>query len=233
MNESTKSRPRRLSEGFFERCVSGAVIDIGCGDDPVVPDAFRWDLPQGDAQLLATIADESFDTVYASHCLEHMRDPHEALFNWWRVLRPEGHLIFAVPDEDLYEQGLMPSVFNPDHKWTFAISKERSWSPRSLNVTTLLGRLPGRKVLCIRTIDCGYDYSRLGAEVLVDQTAGEAEAAIEAVVQKGPRLLQLRSALKSLATCPTCGRMALTLIGVSMANVQEVRCEHCGTGATL
>ncbi|MGH1556812.1 hypothetical protein ACRAWD_01360 [Caulobacter segnis] len=35
-----------------------------------------------------------------------MRDPKEALENWLRILKPGGHLVCLIPDEDLYEQGV-------------------------------------------------------------------------------------------------------------------------------
>src|SRR5436190_21819017 len=108
---------------------------------------------EGDAQTLPGIPAESFDWVYSSHCLEHMRDPREALASWWRVLKPGGFLCVAVPDEDLYEQGIVPSVFNADHKVTFTINKSRSWSPRSFNLTELIGTLPNHKLIYIRTVD--------------------------------------------------------------------------------
>jgi ubiquinone/menaquinone biosynthesis C-methylase UbiE len=97
-----------------------------------------WDMPDGDAQLLAGVRDESFDFVHSSHCLEHMRNPAEALHNWFRVLKPNGHLICMVPDEDLYEQGHFPSAFNADHKWTFTLWKAQSWSSQSINLFDLL-----------------------------------------------------------------------------------------------
>ena len=92
----------------------------------------------GDAQLLATLPDNSFDFVHSSHCLEHMRDPREALHHWLRALKPGGHLVVLVPDEDLYEQGVFPSTFNGDHKWTFTLNKVHSWSANSINLMVLL-----------------------------------------------------------------------------------------------
>src|SRR5690606_28364016 len=97
-----------------------------------------WDLEDGDAQFLHGVADDSFDFVHSSHCLEHLEDPVQGLSNWMRVLRPGGHLVVTVPDEDLYEQGRFPSTFNRDHKWSFTVWKARSWSPRSLNVIDLV-----------------------------------------------------------------------------------------------
>src|SRR3546814_12230808 len=65
----------------------------------------------------------------------------EGLRNWFRILKPGGHLIVTVPDEDLYEQGIFPSAYNPDHKWTFTIWKAASWSPKSRNLIDLVRSL--------------------------------------------------------------------------------------------
>src|SRR5262249_9189912 len=93
-------------------------LDIGCGSDPLTTNLFRgWDLPDGDATLLARAPDASFQTVYASHILEHIRFVDLALGHWWRVVRPGGRLIVIVPHRDLYEkQKRLPSIWNPDHK---------------------------------------------------------------------------------------------------------------------
>lgn len=104
---------------------------------------------------------EQFDFVYSSHCLEHMRDPRRTLLGWWQLVRPGGHLFFIVPDEDLYEQGVFPSRFNPDHKATFTISKARSWSPVSINVLDLARSLPGGEIVRLVLQDQGYDRSLL------------------------------------------------------------------------
>ena len=47
-------------------------------------------------------------------------------------------MIVTVPDEDLYEQGVFPSTYNSDHKWTFSVFKTRSWTERSRNMIDLL-----------------------------------------------------------------------------------------------
>jgi hypothetical protein len=38
----------------------------------------------------------------------------------------------------MYEQGVWPSTFNGDHKHTFTMFKQRSWSPVSVNVLEML-----------------------------------------------------------------------------------------------
>lgn len=178
--ETSKAHARRLAEGYFRTVFVGQGIDIGCGDDPVTPDCLHWDREQGDAAALPGLRAEQFDWVYSSHCLEDLPDPRAALLRWWEVLRPGGRLLVVVPDEDLYEQGLWPSRFNGDHRWTFTLHKDRSWSPVSLNLTDLIAALPGHRLHWLKLCEAGYDYE--GG--IWDRTHGPAEAAIEALVVK-------------------------------------------------
>jgi SAM-dependent methyltransferase len=148
MNEASKAIARRLhTPGFATHYFVGHGLDVGSGDDslgqfqklfPRIQSVTDFDKPDGDAQLLAKHPDATFDFVHSSHCLEHMRDPLEALRNWLRVLRPGGYAVVMVPDEDMYEQGIWPSTFNDDHKFTFTIYKTKSWSPVSVNLFALL-----------------------------------------------------------------------------------------------
>jgi SAM-dependent methyltransferase len=178
--ETSKAAERRRREGYFQRYLAGRGIDIGCGDDPVTAKCLHWDLPQGDAQTLTGCKAEQFDWVYSSHCLEHLDDPWRAAGRWWEVLRPGGYMLVVVPDEDLYEQGIWPSRFNDQHRWTFTIQKQRSWSPASINLADLAASLPAHRVVWLRTCDDGYDHS--GG--IWDRTTGPAEAHIEMLLQK-------------------------------------------------
>ncbi len=131
--ETFKAHIRRTREGFFEKYCVGEGLDIGYGLDPITADCFGWDISDGDAQYLASIPDESFDYVYSSHCLEHMRDVREALFNWFRVVKPGGFLILYIPERDLYEKRKeLPSRFNADHKHMFLLGK--SEEPDTLDI---------------------------------------------------------------------------------------------------
>lgn len=194
MKECSKSIHRRLQNGnFLRRYFRGDGVDIGGAPDPLflyrelfplMGEVRCWDLADGDAQFMEGVADSTYDFVHSSHCLEHMRDPVEALDNWLRVLKPRGHLVVTVPDEDMYEQGVFPSAFNRDHKWTFTIHKQASWSDKSINLLQMLARLgPEADVRRLEVIDFGFrhDLPRY------DQTLSPvAEAAIEFVVRKRP-----------------------------------------------
>lgn len=192
MKECSKSIQRRLADcNFITKYFVGQGLDIGGKPDPLAlylslfPQATSirtWDREDGDAQLLAGVPDDSFNFAHASHCLEHLEDVAVGLGNWFRVVRPGGHLIITVPDEDLYEQGTFPSSFNRDHKWTFTIFKPHSWSRRSINLVDLLKTLgSAADILRIELLHAShrFDLPRF------DQTLSPiGESAIEVVVRK-------------------------------------------------
>jgi SAM-dependent methyltransferase len=194
MKELSKSIPRRMRDpNFVRRYFVGDGVDIGGRPDPLslyrelfplMGDIRIWDLEDGDAQLMSGVADETYDFVHSSHCLEHLRDPEEGLRNWLRIVKPDGYLIVTGPDEDLYEQGVFPSSFNADHKWTLTLHKERSWSPRSINLLGMLTRLgPQARVEKIELLTDSYRFNM----PRYDQTLTPvAECGIEFIIRKAP-----------------------------------------------
>lgn len=177
MAETKKAKPRRIREGFFEKYVRDPGIDIGCAYAPGHPadalnDTFRrYDIlyGDGDAQLMADVPDETFQTVYASHILEHLNDPVEAIRNWYRILKPGGYLIIVVPHAALYEkQYTLPSRWNADHR-TLWLPTDREVDdviadyPQSIEILCSLERvvisaLEGEpyEIVSLRTLDEGY-----------------------------------------------------------------------------
>ncbi|MEW6500661.1 MAG: methyltransferase domain-containing protein [Thermodesulfobacteriota bacterium] len=194
MWEQSKAAKRRLAMGAFHtRYFVGHGIDVGGKPDPLgqyagifarMLSARTWDLEDGDAQYMAGVPDNHFDFLHASHCLEHMVDVGVALANWIRIVRPGGFLIITVPDEDLYEMGVWPSRFNPDHKWTFTVMKETTWSPRSINVLDLLRQAAGQ--VEVEKIELLRDFYRdAWVAEQIDQTRTPvAECSIEIILRK-------------------------------------------------
>lgn len=192
MREASKAVQRRINDHrFATRYFIGDGIDIGAGNDPVslyaeffpgMRKVRAWDVQDGDAQLLVGVTDESLGFVHSSHCLEHMRDPFVALKHWFRVLKPGGHLVVTVPDEDLYEQGVFPSTFNGDHKWTFTLWKTHSWCDCSLNLFDVIKTLgSAAQPVKVELLDASYRYGL----PRFDQTLTPlGESAIEFVVRK-------------------------------------------------
>ena len=156
MKEAQKTQKAR-SEEFYRTVMAGRVLDIGCGDDLCVANAVPFDKEHGDAnRILDYFPPESFDCVHSSHCLEHMYDPKQSLEDWWKLVKPGGYLVTVVPDEELYEQGNWPSLFNFDHKSTFRLGGKSSWSPVSQDVRALIEALPGAQIVSAERQDVGY-----------------------------------------------------------------------------
>lgn len=158
MREASKTN-RVRDEAFLSKYFAGSVLDIGSGPDPVVPHAQPFDREHGDANnIVRYLGGASFDCVHSSHCLEHMNDPRHALAQWWSLVRPGGHLVIIVPDEELYEQGFWPSEFNVEHKATFRLGGAPR-SPVSNDLRALLLALPGAELVDIARQDEGYDHA--------------------------------------------------------------------------
>jgi SAM-dependent methyltransferase len=194
MKECSKSITRRLADpNFINRYFAGKGLDIGGKPDPLclyqslfcrMGEVRTWDWEDGDAQFLDSVENESFDFIHSSHCLEHLIDPSVGIGHWFRAVRRGGYLIVTVPDEDLYEQGVFPSTFNRDHKWTFTIHKQESWSERSINLIDLARKLgPEAELVRIEQLSSNYrfDLPRF------DQTLTPVgECGIEMVIRKRP-----------------------------------------------
>ncbi|MBC8282964.1 MAG: class I SAM-dependent methyltransferase [Nitrospinae bacterium] len=162
MDEASKTEKIRGPE-FRNKYFSGKVLDIGCGDNLVVPNAVPFDHEQGDAQeILNYLEPNTFDCVHSSHSLEHMSDVPKALQQWWQLVKPGGSMVIVVPDEDMYEQGVWPSLFNRDHSATFRLNKSNSWSPVSFDLGQVCSELPDAEVISLEHQDVGYDHSLKG-----------------------------------------------------------------------
>lgn len=191
MREASKAAMRRnFDRRFATTYFVGNGIDIGCGSDPVdiyrefyplMGELKRWDQRDGDGALLEGVTDESFDFVHSSHSLEHMSDPYVAMNNWIRVLKPGGHMIIMVPDEDMFEQGVWPSQYtNGDHLSAWTIYKKNSWCPASRNIVDFF-KFNDMEILKIEKLDATYLYN----QHRMDQTQTQiTECAIEIILRK-------------------------------------------------
>lgn len=195
MKECSKSIMRRLADPRFSNAYfCGHGVDIGGKPDPLglyqslfsgMKTCKTWDLEDGDAQFMDSAEDASFDFVHSSHCLEHMMDPKVAILHWFRILKPAGHLILTVPDEDLYEQGVWPSTHNLDHKWSFSLFKNTSWCEQSISILELVQTLgEAADIRKLEVLDQSYRYDL----PRYDQTRTPiAECGIEIIIRKRPQ----------------------------------------------
>lgn len=175
--ETLKSHARRVREGWFERYVKGRVLDIGSSGDAIVEGCDCWELEtHGDGTYLHGIPDCTYDTIYASHVLEHLDYPASGICNWYRVLKPGGNLIICVPHVDLYERRrMLPSNYNPDHKSFWHPHRADEPCTRSL-FHTINTFLPDAEILSLRVLDDGWK--------IVGEQQADGEFSVEAIVHK-------------------------------------------------
>jgi predicted SAM-dependent methyltransferase len=107
------------------------VIDIGAGDDPILPDCDRFDLPEpytercnkklltycGDARKIDEIVTRKYWIVYSSHLLEDFprNETVDVLTRWTNLLVDGGLLVLLCPDQQKYVEfckarGELPNV---------------------------------------------------------------------------------------------------------------------------
>ena len=177
--ETAKAKARRIAEGFFDKYFQGSGIDIGYGGDLVVPNCRGWDVEDGDAHDLHSVADETYDFAYSSHVLEHLESPARALRNWWRVVKPGGYLILYIPERDIFERKrTLPSDISLDHKHYFLL--DRDDPPDTIGIIPLIKKdLAGAEVVYKKICNAGFDPNRPLSFI-----ADNVEYSIELVVQK-------------------------------------------------
>lgn len=184
MAETRKSHDRRVREDWYGKYAPAdkGGIDLGCQLDPIHPGRdnwirYDWTLnSENDAQHCSNIADESQACCYASHILEHLRDPGLAIRNWWRILQPGGCLIVCVPSRDLYEKRTeLPSRWNGEHKTFWLLERDEPPFTRSL-FHEVTGNTPGGQLQLLRVLDEGWVSNG-------DQHSG-GEYSLEAVIRK-------------------------------------------------
>jgi SAM-dependent methyltransferase len=159
MAETSKAKPRLIANGFYARHIEGKkVIDVGVGrldthdgSDPICQWAEMHDKDICDATTMEVYEDESFDTVYSSHILEHLSDPITAIKNWLRICKKGGAVFISVPHRDFYERKkTLPSKWNEDHKYFYL--PQRSEPPCTFSLEDIVWcALKGNGDASIRT----------------------------------------------------------------------------------
>jgi ADP-heptose:LPS heptosyltransferase/predicted SAM-dependent methyltransferase len=105
----------------------GIGLDLGCGSEKICETAIGIDNSGDKANIhldlaandsLRIFSDNHFDYVFSSHCLEDFIATEGILTEWWRVIKPGGHLILYGPDKDYYPRIGTPGA-NPNHKHDF------------------------------------------------------------------------------------------------------------------
>lgn len=111
----TRGKGLDLGAGGIKQFPHWTTVDSNKGTEAALPQDsdLKIDVTEG-----LPFEDASQDFVFSSHLLEHIEDHVAALTEWWRVLKPGGHLVLYLPHKDLYPNIGNPYA-NPDHKHDF------------------------------------------------------------------------------------------------------------------
>ena len=112
-----------------ERIVGDVILDLGCAGNKTIPNAIGVDMIPKDevvetlmhqvsqADVVADVSqplpfeENSVDTICARHILEHLMDCVTVLRHWRTLLRENGRLIIAVPNNAVH----LTIPMNPEH----------------------------------------------------------------------------------------------------------------------
>ena len=141
-------------------------------------------------------------------------------------MKPGGYLILVVRDEDLYEQGIWPSIFNTDHKATFRLDKVETWSPVSYEIRSLIASLSNAEIIEAERQDAGYDYRLTTLKrprwrrLLLARVSQEQVHFVSYLMRRGLPLYRLHLAFDRLERA--LGRPVDQLFGDAVAQIQIV-----------
>ena len=143
----------------------GKGLDLGCGPHKAFPHftgvdnlkdvemfgiQMKPDVVVESCERLTEFEAESLDFVFSSHLLEHIEDYASALKEWWRVIKPGGHLVLYLPHKHLYPNVGTPGA-NPDHKHDF----------EPFDIQDVMRELGGWSLVENQIRDEGMEYSFL------------------------------------------------------------------------
>ena len=116
-------------------------------------------------------------------------------------------------------------MFNDDHKATFRLGKQQSWSPVSYDIGALVRALPGAEIVEARLQDDGYDrrlmrgrVTRLGRALY--RFAPDRRAYMESLMRRGFPVYRLNRALDPIERW--LGKPTDQTIGPAMAQIQVI-----------
>ena len=128
----TEERPMNVVYFVLREYFHGKVLDVGCGqgrhlmlmpEDSVGIDLYpnkemitKYGIVIHNLDNDLPFKNESFDVLFCSHLLEHIKSPYNMLKEFYRCLKPEGTLIIGIPNSNCIYFDF------------YGLSKESDWS---------------------------------------------------------------------------------------------------------
>lgn len=123
------SETDKIREILDTKYLEGTVLDIGCGEHKIKPTAVGVDGRRLDGIDIVLDSERDiyflsyredigeFDTVFSSHCLEHLRNPTMAIDDWSKLVKKGGYLVLYLPDKNRYSnEGNLEHMYDWDLK---------------------------------------------------------------------------------------------------------------------
>lgn len=106
------------------------IYDMGCGLNKTIESAIGVDINPvtnltASLDCLPSIPGKTVDVIISRHSLEHMIDPIRTLQEWRRILKPEGKMIFVLPDHEKIDT-LDPVLSGGRHLHAFTMDSFRN-----------------------------------------------------------------------------------------------------------
>ncbi len=146
-HEIEKHHLRWVVDGIYRKYLDGKGYDVGYAGEkgtflPVHQNAIGIELGTKNysGYELPPLDGAVADFVFASHMLEHSKDPIRHIRAWYESVRYSGHIFIVVPNQYTYERKLnKPSQWNLGHHQFFTPGKllttiERALTPNSYEV---------------------------------------------------------------------------------------------------
>lgn len=138
MGEAVKIKP------IIEKYLIGDIVDIGCGDSPIMDTAFGID--GRDFPCVNFITDTLYDlpsklpdkvgifsSCISSHVAEHLPDLYRAVKEWAEFCKQGGYFILYLPDGDYYNNKENPEHFHDTKYEPFLMWFTRSFCGEGRN----------------------------------------------------------------------------------------------------
>lgn len=200
----------------IESEIGKVIYDIGCGRNKTLKSAIGIDVIEGsdivaNADFLPMVKDESADIIISRHSIEHLPDTQRLLNEWTRILKPDGKIIFVLPDDKIINTldpmlsagchfqaftkdsfskevqktpGLkVEKIVNVVDGWSFGGVLVKKETPKMTFVIPTLGRPEGLK-RCLDSISNLY-YPKNKIEVIVKQDSFENRTGVPKLLKQG------------------------------------------------
>lgn len=128
----------------ISKYLQGDIIEIGCGDETIVPGVFGvdgrdfpcvnfitdnlYDLPKQLPDKVGT-----FQVCISSHVLEHLPDSYRAVKEWSDFVKPGGYFILYLPEGSVYNNFENREHFHDTRYQSFMLWIRRSFCGEALN----------------------------------------------------------------------------------------------------